>query len=170
MILRFLKSLGIYLLVVLGGTILFIALSPLLSYLAYSDRPGPGFLERKQPFSFSELVAGLKFGAGYAIFMAPYAAVIGALCILVVRALEKMRLHRFAVSGIAGVIFFFATGYLALGMGWYIAAGGPLIIFTAVLGLITGALIITNLRKPNQSPEPTTMAVTPPAAQEPRQP
>jgi hypothetical protein len=150
MILRFLKSLGIYLLVVLGGTILFIALSPLLNYLAYSDRPGPGFAERKQPFSYSELLAGLRFGAGYAVLMVPYAAFIGILCILVVRGLEKVRLHRYAVSAVAGAIFLFATGYLALAMGWYIAAGAPLIVFTAVLGSITGALLITNLKKPNQ--------------------
>ncbi len=155
MILRFLRSLGIYLLLVLGGTLLFIALSPLLNYLSYSDRPGPGFLERKQAFSFAELVAGLKFGAGYAVFMAPYAAVTGALSILVVRGLEKIKLHRFAVSGIGGVLFFFTTGYLAVGMGWYIAAGGPLIITTAVLGAVAGAVCIPNLRKPNQSAQTT---------------
>jgi hypothetical protein len=147
---RFLKSLGSYLLTVLGGTILFIALSPLFNYVAYSDRLGPGFYVRKQPFSFSELLAGLSFAAGYAVLMAPYAAVVGAVCILVIRALEKVKLHRCAVSGIAGMIFFFSTGYLALVMGWYIAAGAPLIIFTAVLGALAGALLIPNPSKRRQ--------------------
>ena|ERR1700690_652271 len=159
MILRFIKSLGIYLLLVLGGTILFITLAPLLHYVSYSVRPGPGFYERKQPFSLGELVAGMKFGAGYALFMSPYAAVIGTLCIFIVRGLEKVKLHRFAVSSIGGVIFFFATGYLALGMGWYIAAGGPLILATAIFGTVAGAAFIPNLRKPNQSTEPTPGAV-----------
>jgi hypothetical protein len=147
MILRFLKSLCVYLLVVLGGTILFIAISPAFDYLSYSDRPGPGHHQKSVPFSFSEFLSGLKFGASYALFMSPYAAVIGTLCILPIRGLEKLKLHRFAVSGIGGVLFFLATGYLALGMGWYIAAGGPLIITTAALGAFAGAVLIPNLRR-----------------------
>jgi hypothetical protein len=153
MIKRFLSHLSVYLLTVCGGAALFIALSPAFSYLAYSDRPGPGFYNRAQPFSFGELASGLEFGGGFAAFLAPYAAVIGILGILIVRALEAAKFNQWVVSVLGGTFLFFGTGYVSMGIGWYISAGGGLTTVTAMLGAIVGSIVIPNHSHPTPSKE-----------------
>jgi hypothetical protein len=141
MIKRFISNLGVYLLIVCGGVSLFIGISPAFGYIAYSDRPGPGFYERAQPFSVGEFASGIKFGGGFAAFLALYAAVIGILGILLVRSLEAIKLNRLVVSIFGGTALFFGTGYVTMGIGWYISAGGPLITFAAILGACVGSLV-----------------------------
>src|SRR5258708_7216208 len=57
--LDWMKSLGLYAVVVAAGTLLFLVGSSIVGYLAYSDRPGPGW--GRGVFSWSEV----KFFAGW---------------------------------------------------------------------------------------------------------
>jgi hypothetical protein len=99
-----------------------------------------------------------------------------------------------AVLDIVPLAFFFAAGMLAKkGFGWAFVVGGVAYLCDGVIFALVGDWIPVAFhlyalfwifqgwkelrvalnaacRRPNQPPEPTIMSVTPPAAQEPRQP
>lgn len=50
------KSLALYLLGAVGGTVTFLSLAPVVGYLPYSDRPGPGCLGSFSAVNWHEFV------------------------------------------------------------------------------------------------------------------
>ncbi len=138
-VLRFLRSLGIYLSVVVGGITLFLILAPVFGYLPYSDRPGPGWYGSFPGLSlrafFSNAGKMLEFGVFFAVvFLTAGIIIVGAIRLveLVVRPPNTVR-----VSG--GLISAVLTGFWMLGAGWYISAGWPLLMLSIVLGAVAGA-------------------------------
>ena len=71
-----------------------------------------------------------------------YAAAVGILLFGVTRLLERARLPRVAVAIVAAVLSGFASGYVVLGIGWYIAIAGPAVDVATVLGIIYGGWLL----------------------------
>jgi hypothetical protein len=140
------KSLGLYLLVVVGGTVAFLSVAPVVGYLPYSDRPGPGWFGSFPAVSWQEFLETFRFMLGWAMLLAPYAVVAGLIVFILARALEFVRTPRLIVALVCAVISAFFSGYLVLAFGWYIAIGAPPVYFAMLLGLLFGGLLLPKRR------------------------
>lgn len=141
---RFVRSLALYLLVVVGGVTVFLILAPLFGYLPYSDRPGPGWYARFPAMGWGEFWANtwgmLKFGLFFGIlFLIP-----GALGVLLIRGVEQVVRHRMARRGVAALIAALAAGWWMVGAGWYISASVPMLVLAVLLGAIAGAALLAS--------------------------
>jgi len=136
------KIVGKYLVIVVGGTTLFLILSPLSGYLPYSDRPGPGWHSEPFHMTLSDFIGNAQFMLSWALFLSLYAIAIGLILLGLARLLEHFRLNRIAVSIICSVISGFLSAYIVLGIGWYIAISSAAINVSLVLGLIFGAFVL----------------------------
>jgi hypothetical protein len=104
------KSVGLYLLVVIGGTIAFLSLAPVFGYLPYSDRPGPGWYGRFPAISWAEFIETVWFMLGWAALFIPHSIVCGLLIALLARGLELVRTPRLVVAIVCAVVSVFFTG------------------------------------------------------------
>lgn len=124
---------------VAGGITVFLALSPVFGYLAYSDRPGPGWYGGIGWAQMPAVVAGaLDFGAFFSLlFLIP-----ATVALLATRSLERViRRKRVRLAGgalVSGAV----AGYLTMGAGWYISAGSALLVLGAALGVAAGVLVL----------------------------
>ncbi|HEX6912753.1 MAG TPA: hypothetical protein VF142_20265 [Longimicrobium sp.] len=126
----------VYLGVVVGGTTGFLALAPLFGYLAYSDRPGPGWYGRFPAMGWAEFVRN----AGDVMSIGAFFVTLFVLPALVVAAVagpsSRPPASRRVAGGAAGMLL---SGWWMAGGGWFMAAGWPLAGLAAGLGLIAGA-------------------------------
>jgi hypothetical protein len=136
------KSVGLYVLVVIGGTVAFLSLAPIFGYLPYSDRPGPGWNGRFPAISWAEFVETVKFMLDWAKLFIWQAVVFALLIFLLARGLELVRTPRFAVAIICAVVSVFFTGFLMLAAGWYISLGAATFYFSILLAIVFGALLL----------------------------
>ena len=141
-----LKSTGLYLVVVVGGVLSFLSLAPVFGYLPYSDRPGPGWFGRFPAVSWGDFWRGAGFHLGWSVLLLPYAAISGLILFLVVRVLERFRTPRVIVAIVGALVGGFVSGYIVLGIGWYIAIAAPPVYVAMVLGLIFGAWLLPRKR------------------------
>ena len=142
-LLAYLKSVAKYLGFVVGGITLFLILAPVVGYLPYSDRPGPGWHGTFPGLSPREFVANTGAMLEYGLFLAILFVIPGAVAVLVIRGAERLvprREWRRALGALVGALF---AGYWMLGAGWYIAAGLPLLILAVILGGVAGAWFLT---------------------------
>jgi len=141
---RFFRSLALFLLVVVGGVTLFLILAPLFGYLPYSDRPGPGWYGRFPAMGWSEFRASSWDMLGFGLFLGIVFPVPGAAGVLLIRAFECAVRNRTARRGAATLIAALAAGWWILGAGWYISAGLPLLVLATLLGAVTGGALLAS--------------------------
>jgi hypothetical protein len=130
------KSLGLFAVVVAAGTFLFLVSSTIVGFLPYSDRPGPGW--GRGAFNWHEV--GFFFGwlplliypllfVGLALF--PFARLLG-----------WFRAPRWLLRAFAGLFSGIAALIAVLAGGWYIAISGSAARAGALSGMIYGALLL----------------------------
>lgn len=141
-----LKTIGKYLLIVVGGTILFLILSPVAGYVPYSDRPGPGWHGNPFEITWEDFTGNARYMFGFSIFLSMYAIFNAVILYAVVRLLEKFHVHKTIVAIIGAVFSGFLSSYMVAGIGWYIAIGLTAIIVSLILGVIFGAFVLPKIR------------------------
>ena len=140
------KSVGLYLIVVVGGTVAFLSLAPVVGYVPYSDRPGTGWFGRFPAISWAEFIGNLRFMVGWARLFVWHAVILAVLIFLLARSLELVRAPRLVVAIICAVVSAFFTGFLMEAAGWFIAIGAAPVYFSMFLGLVFGALLLPRRR------------------------
>jgi len=136
------KMVGLYLLVVVGGVLAFLSLAPVFGYLPYSDRPGPGWYGRFPAITWSQFWHGASSCFGWSLLLLPYAAVCGLALFLVIRVLERFRTSHFVVAVVGALLGGLVSGYVVLGIGWYIAIAAAPVWVAMMLGLLFGAWLL----------------------------
>ena len=145
-VLDLLRSIGLYVLLVVGGSLCFLSLAPVFGYLPYSDRPGPGWIGKFPAIGWADFWHSVDFLLGWALMLVPYAMVAGLIVFALTRLLERFKTPRVVVAIIAALISGFASGYIVLGIGWYIAIADAPVYFAIVLGLIFGGFLLPKRR------------------------
>jgi len=151
LLLDLLKSIDLYILVVVGGSLCFLSLAPLFGYLPYSDRPGPGWFGRFPAIGWTDFWHGVDFILGWALLLLPYAIVAGLIVFALARLLERVKTPRIVVAVICALLAGFMSGYIVLALGWYIAIADAPVYFAIVLGLIFGGLLLPRSRAVRES-------------------
>ena len=146
-VLDLVKSVGLYVLVVIGGTVAFLSLAPVVGYLPYSDRPGPGWHGRFPAISWAEFVENVKFMLDWASLFIWQAIFFALLIFFLARGLELVRTPRLAVAIVCAVVSVFFTGFLMLAAGWYIALGAAPFYFSILLAVVFGAILLPRRRR-----------------------
>ncbi len=141
-----LRAIGTYLFVVVGGTSLFLFLAPIIGYIPSGDRPGEGWSDLFPDVSVGQVVDHAYFVGGWAVFLSLYAVVLGVFFFLVIRAIEYINVPRLGVQIIGAGLAGFLSGYLVLGIGWYIAIGQVAVYVSVVLGACWGAWLLPGKR------------------------
>lgn len=136
------KSLGLYVLVVAVGTLLFLIGSSMVGYLAYSDRPGPGW--GRGVFSWAEV----KFFVGWLPLLAYFLLFLGAALFPFARILGWFHSPRWLIRVFGGAFAGIAALIGVLASGWYIAISQYPVYAGAVCGLIFGALLLPRFSGP----------------------
>ena len=140
------KTVGLYLLVVIGGTVAFLSLAPVFGYLPYSDRPGPGWYGRFPAISWAEFIETVWYMLDWAKLFIWQSSFCALLIFLLARGLELVRTPRIAVAIVCAVVSVFFTGFLILAAGWYIAIGAAPFYFAIFLAVVFGALLVPKRR------------------------
>jgi len=133
-----LAAVGDYLLFAVGGTILLLAASTVIGYLPYSDRPGPGWYDSKQTFSFGQVWYFVNWGA----FLALYAYVVGLALFLGAWVLASLRSPRWLIAVLGGLAAGYVSFYLVAATGWYIAISPFPVYGAGILGLFFGGWLL----------------------------
>jgi hypothetical protein len=141
------KSVGLYLVIIVGGVFAFLSLAPVFGYAPYGDRPGPGWYGRFPATTWHSFWDGVVFLSGWATLLVLYVAAVGILLFGVTRLLERARLPRVAVAIVAALLSGIASGYIVAGIGWYIAIAGSAVDFATVLGIIYGGWLLPKNRR-----------------------
>ena len=127
-LLDFLRSAGIYELVTYGGLTLFLALAPLVGYLPYSDRPGPGWYGHFPALGWSAFWGNAGQMAGFGLFFAILAlqfALPCAVCVVVAdRYLRRRWLSRLIAILLFGAITLYIMPALVGTSRWGLQASG----------------------------------------------
>ncbi|SRR6266550_388959 len=140
------KSVGLYIIVVVGGTVAFLSLAPVVGYVPYSDRPGTGWFGRFPAISWAEFSETFRFMIDWARLFIWHAIILALLIFLLARGLELVRAPRLVVAIICAVVSAFFTGFLIAAAGWYIAIGAAAVYFAMFLALVFGALLLPKRR------------------------
>jgi hypothetical protein len=146
LVLDLLRSVGLYLLVVVGGSFCFLTLAPVFGYLPYSDRPGPGWIGRFPAIGWAAFWHGVAYMSSWALLLVPYAAAAGLIVFALARLLERVRTPRVVVAIVAALVAAFASGYVVLAIGWYIAIADAPVNLACVLGLVFGGFLLPKSR------------------------
>ena len=141
-----LRSVGLYLAVVLGGTVCFLSLAPVFGYLPYSDRPGPGWIGKFPAIGWANFWHNALYMFEWAVLLIPLASITGLIMFSIARILEGFGTPRTIVAVVGGLLAGLASGYIVLGVGWYIAIAAAPVYFAAVLGLIYGSVLLPRRR------------------------
>jgi hypothetical protein len=143
-LLRFVKSVALYLATVVGGVTLFLIFAPLFGYLPYSDRPGPGWFAQFPALSWGQFWSNAWGMLGYGLFLAILFLIPAGLGVLLIMGLERVVSHSLTRRGLAALVAAVAAGWWMLGAGWYISAGMPLLVAAILLGAIAGGWLIVD--------------------------
>lgn len=130
------KSLGLYAIIVSAGTLLFLIGSSIIGYLAYSDRPGPGW--GRGVFSWSEV----KFFLGWLPLLTYFLLYLGSALYPFARLLAWFHSPRWIVRVFGGLFAGTAGLVGVLAAGWYIAISQYPVYAGASCGMIYGAMIL----------------------------
>lgn len=142
-----LRSIGLYVLLVVGGSLCFLSLAPVFGDLPYSDRPGAGWIGRFPAIGWADFWHGIVFMFNWALLLVLYALVAGLIVFAVARLLERVKTARIVVAIVAAVLAGFVRGYIVLGIGWYIAIADAPVYWAIALGLIYGGLLLSKSRR-----------------------
>ena len=134
------RGVGLYFGGVVGGTALFMILAPVVCYLNYSVRPGPGWESGPVQLSWDEFLFHLDFlGDWLFMFLAPSALIVGLVVFAVVRAAERLRVRPAIVRIVGGFWGGTLTFYLLASAGWIISLGLAVGVWGTVIGTGVGA-------------------------------
>jgi hypothetical protein len=139
---RFAVSLALYLAVVAGGVTLFLILAPVVGYLPYSDRPGPGWFARFPALGWRAFWTNAWGMLEYGTFLAILFLIPGAAGLLLIRGVERLVRHQAVRRALAACVAAAAAGWWMLGAGWYIAAGPALFWLAVALGAVAGGWLL----------------------------
>ena len=142
-----LRSVGLYVLLIVGGSFVFLTLAPVFGYLPYSDRPGPGWIGKFPAIGWADFWHTAQNMFGWALLLVPYAIVAGLIIFSVARLLERFRTPRIAVALVAAVLAGLVSEHIVLGIGWYIAIAQAPGYVAMALGLMYGGFLLP--RAPN---------------------
>ena len=137
-----LRSVGLYLVVVVGGSVCFLSLAPVFGYLPYSDRPGPGWIGKFPGVGWHDFWHNVVFMFDWALLLIPLATIAGLVVFSIARILECFGTPRTIVAIAGGLLAGFVSGYIVAGVGWYIAIGQAPVYFATALGLIYGSVVL----------------------------
>lgn len=146
-LLRFLKSLTVYLVTIAGGVTLFLIIAPLFGYLAYSDRPGSGWFGAFPALSWTQFWANAAGMLGYGAFLGILFLIPGAVAVLIIGGIERFVRHRVLARALAALVGALGAGYWMLGAGSYISAGPALLFLALFLGGLAGAWSLVRQRQ-----------------------
>lgn len=132
------KTIGLYLLVVVGGTVVLLVASSFIGYLPYSDRPGPGW----HGFRWGIGIREIGFFLSWAALVVIPGAVVGALLFLSIQLLQWIHAPRWAIATLGAVVSGFLSFYLIAAMGWYIALDAFPVYGAGVLGCVFGGWLL----------------------------
>jgi hypothetical protein len=141
-----LSSTALYLAVVAGGLTIFLSLAPLVGYLPYSDRPGAGWIGRYPAMGWTDFWRNSWQMLSYGVFIAVLLAIGGVVCVVSIRATERLRAPNWILRAVGGLLSAVITGYFVLGAGWYISLGQPGLFLAVLLGAIAGAFVLPRRR------------------------
>ena len=130
------KSLGLFALVVAAGTFFFLVSSSIVGYLAYSDRPGPGW--GRGIFSWNET----KFFIGWLPLLIYILLYLGVVLFPFARLLVWFRSPVWLLRLFGGLFAGVAAYVGVLAAGWYIAISQYPAYMGAISGMIYGALLL----------------------------
>lgn len=142
LLLDFFRSVVKFLLVAVGGTALFLIVAPVLGYVPYGDRPGPGMHFEPLSLSWQALLVNAELVLGWSLLLSIYDVVVAIFLIAVIRGLERISLPRIGVRIAGGVVGGILSGYVTFGVGWYIGIGVPAILVSLLLGATCGSFIL----------------------------
>jgi hypothetical protein len=140
-------STALYLAVVAGGLTIFLSLAPLFGYLPYSDRPGAGWYGHFPAIGWTDFWRNSWQMLGYGLFVAMLLAIGGVVCVLSIRAAERVRAPQWILRTFGGLLSAVVTGYFTLGAGWYISLSEPGLLVAVLLGAMAGALVLPRRRQ-----------------------
>jgi hypothetical protein len=89
---------------------------------------------------------GVVFLTSWALLLVPYAVVAGLTVFAVARLLERVRTPRVIVAVVAALLAGLVSGYIVLGIGWYIAIADAPVHLAIILGLIYGGFLLPRTR------------------------
>lgn len=139
---RVVRTVLAYVGVVAGGLTVFLTLTPLLGYLAYSDRPGPGWFGRFPAMGWGEFWNHAWNMMSIGSFIAVLYVVPALVLLGMVRMAEGRGISPRAVwIGAAAVSAAFAA-YWTMGVGWYFNGSPPVAVMGMVLGAAAGAWVL----------------------------
>lgn len=132
------KVITTYLLVVMGGTVVFMTFLSVIGYLPYGDRPGPGWYGWQ---GMAAIKSGLYFLQWASLGVLP-GAVAGGLLFVSVQLLRWIDTPRWLIAILGALASGFISLYLVLGVGWYIAIGEVPVYGAGILGLTYGGWLL----------------------------
>jgi hypothetical protein len=130
------KSLGLFAIIVAAGTFLFLVCSSLVGYLAYSDRPGPGW--GRGAFSWGEV----EFFAGWLPLLTYTILYVGAPLFPFARLLAWFHSPRWLLRVFGGLFAGVAALVGVLAAGWYIAISQSPVLAGGIAGVIYGVFLL----------------------------
>lgn len=138
----FLRTVGWYVVLVIGGIAAVLMSSILVGYLPYSDRPGPGWYGKGGSLPL-EVV---KFILAWALFLLPPLLVVGSGLWVFTRAVELLPVPTYSVRIAGSTTAALASGFVVLAMGWYIALDEWPVYSAMALGGVWGAWLLPRPR------------------------
>jgi hypothetical protein len=141
-VLRFLRLLFLYCLIVTGGTTLFLIIAPIIGYLPYSDRPGSGWLGMFAGLFQDAFWSTMKFAIGTGIFMLLVIVCPGAIITTIMLWLEHIHVKPVILRTIGGILGGLVAVYTVLAISWYIAADILLLVMMVLLGAVAGVTVL----------------------------
>lgn len=150
---RILKTFGQYALVVVGGLTAFMILSPVVGYLPYSDRPGPGWYGFFPTFTLAELWDLTVYMAGFTSFVLWTAVFYITPLIVLTRVAERLGVRSGAVRVVGATAMGVMTWWIVCGVGWFIAIGLVPVIVATLLAIVFGVWLLPSKAGKHEAPE-----------------
>lgn len=141
-----LRSSWRYLVLVLGGTSAYLIGAPVIGYLPYSDRPGPGWYGLFSGATLDGLTHSLGFVFGWALLAVPHSFFAILPTFSAVRIFEWAGFQRLLNATVGAALGGFTTLYFLAEMGWYIALDSFTPLLSASLGALFGAWLLPRPR------------------------
>ena len=149
---RILKTFAQYALVVVGGLTAFMILSPIVGYLPYSDRPGPGWHAFFPAFTLTELWHLTVYMTGFASFVLWAAVLYITPVIVLTRVVERFGVRLGVVRAVGATAMGVMTWWIVCGVGWFIAIGLVPVIVATVLAIAYGWWLLPTMGQKYEAP------------------
>jgi hypothetical protein len=157
---RFLRDVArgtvICLLVVVGGMTLFLILAPFVGYVAYGDRPPPGFYGLPSHIRWGDVPALILDKLGYGLFFLIMTAPGALFCAIAIRALERIPSRPALVRVVGGVLGAIVMGFCMLSAAGSVNMALPAWLVSVALGALAGAWAMPR-RRAERLPAPTAL-------------